>query len=1348
MAQYELNLRDYWQIVRKQRRLIVLMAVLVGGAAFGLSHLLKPEPLYEATAMVRYERSSNVSGLFLDVVAFSFTDSVASQTEVIKSYPVIAAAAKMAGLIPPETDSETIRLDPELLQVVLNLQSRVEAEREGNTNIIRIKVTSSRAEQAERLADSVVTAYQQQSILTRNRQVTEATEFIKAQLTIVEGQLHEAEQALKSFQKTEGIIELKAEVRAALTERVNVESQHADVLRTLAEIDEQIARLQGESVVRSDREQRATGAALSDAMKEPKRPTALGEASSDRATEITIPDLRQSGNLHGHPVWENAAPISSMARRAVLPAQFDRSSSPEPAMGVARPVAQQAAQASGEEQNDLKTMSRGGDEHDQQTTVPDDDAGTLSDTTVTAEAIVPLIDDQPDSLLFKLNTLLKRMVDELNGLAVTHVRDHPQIQELREKIDKIQAQILSVLIQRRDAVHGQEQELAGQLRVLQAASDRVTNQIVHLVRVNDHSDKEVGELKREAGSLLVRRGQLEAEHASVLGQREKLNLQIGQFRGQLDRKDDLRERHESVGESGLEEGSLQVLSVVPQIRQPVQEQLSVNGTIEERVTAVDPGHDGILPLPTTGHASASGGAIAEPESTEWATRVTSIEFSSGSLPLEVTIHGNGRLNQEIMLLNGPRLVVDLPGTTAALTAPQIPTGQPLLKGIRIGQHQEPKKVRVVFDLAEPATYRVRDEHQALVVTLIANSRSSDLARRGQDEPTVAVSLHDRESMRAERENRAAEPFAPAPRSDRGEGDSGVLGLFGARADSEDSLARLELSASEKRDQTLPSAHQPVSRIFTEDSATQVFMLNTWLMELQRERDKRLITYWPDHPLVQELDEEIGVVREELLRELDAKRSTYQSRQQQLERQLREIEAQSSNIPDQALQLVRLQREVEINGGIFSLLRTRHQEAMIKGAEKIVEVAPIQPAFANTTPMNAPRTALNVVVGTVVGGLLGLLIGFVRESFDTSLGTIEDVEAFLGLPVLGVLPQISYEVSQQVPVALSGQKVPSDRIGEGRARRWFQWWGRRDLHWSEQRDPRRADRRSVWRLGRRVQGWRDRRDPARGDRRSKPEVALASLYAPNSALAESYRSLRTNLLFTALGHPLQSVQLTSVGLGEGKTSVVVNLAVSMAQAGKRVLVIDADLRRPAIHKVFGIGKSPGLTELLLGNKTFEQVCRSLPDLLMGRFRVDEVLSFSGIDKLNIVTSGFLPRNPSECINSARFDALVGQLKQEYDLIIFDTPPILPVADSVIIGRKTDGTLLVYQVGDVPRVALRRAKLILEQAQVRVLGTVLNNVRPEVTTDSYPLHYCYPYVSAETDDPVEELNELDNLDKVDK
>ncbi len=752
MAQYELNLRDYWQIVRKQRRTIALTAVLVALSSLVLSQLLRPTPQYEATASIKYDRSSSVTGMFLEVMSYSYSDDIASQSEVIKSYPVVEEAARLAGLIPQEATSEEIRSTPKLRETVKALQRRVKTAREGNTNIIEITVTANEPELAEKLANSIVTAYEQHNIYERNGQVAKATDFIQSQMSLVEGLLRTAEREVEDFKRANGVVELSEEVKIRLGEMARAEAEHAEAAATLAEINDQV--------------------------------------------------------------------------------------------------------------------------------------------------------------------------------------------------------------------------------------------------------------------------------------------------GQLTRK-----------------GSL-----------------------------------------------ALGGA---------------------------------------------------PG--------------------------------------------------------------------GEAGPAASV--------------------------------------------------------------------DPV-RIFTEEAAAQVFMLNSRLMDLLQERDTLLISYYPEHPTVKDLDQKVQVVREEMLRELQAKRQTYQKRREQLAGRLAGYREDYYSVPEKALQLARLEREVSVNTDLYLLLKTKYQEALIKGAEQIVEVSPIQPAFASPKAVNVPNMLLNVLVGALIGCLLGLLIGFVQESFDTSLGTIDDVESFLELPVLGVLPQAGAEVMKYAPQAGGGKKPPPFSM------------------------------KGLFNGG----GGHKVRNPKHGAARIWSPADLVFMYAPKSALAEGYRSLRTNLLFTSLGRPLQVLQMTSVGLGEGKTSAVVNLAVSMAQAGKRVLVIDADLRRPAVHQVFGIDKSPGLTELLLGTKSFGEVCRSLPDLLMGRFSVEEVMAFQGIDKLNIITSGFMPPNPSECLNSSRLDDLVTALKRDYDLIIFDAPPILPVSDAIMIGRKADGTLLVYQVGDIPRVALRRAKLLLEHAQVKVIGVVLNGIRAEIALDAYQFQYHYPYFAA--------------------
>ncbi len=233
--------------------------------------------------------------------------------------------------------------------------------------------------------------------------------------------------------------------------------------------------------------------------------------------------------------------------------------------------------------------------------------------------------------------------------------------------------------------------------------------------------------------------------------------------------------------------------------------------------------------------------------------------------------------------------------------------------------------------------------------------------------------------------------------------------------------------------------------------------------------------------------------------------------------------------------------------------------------------------------------------------------------------------------------------------------------------------------------------------------------------------LICLVDRKSFLSESYRSLRTNLQFANMELKAKTLLFTSAALGEGKTTTLVNLAVTLAQDGKRVLIVDADLRRPILHTRLGVPREPGLCEVLEGPTTWKESVRSVADLMIGTLGVDRVLSARGLDNLNVLTSGSVPSNPAELLNLKRVPDLIQEMREEFDIVLFDTPPILPVADAVLLSSKVDGVILIYQVGRIGRTTLRRAKFLLEHAQATVIGVVLTNVRAE----TYPEYGYYRY-----------------------
>jgi succinoglycan biosynthesis transport protein ExoP len=457
------------------------------------------------------------------------------------------------------------------------------------------------------------------------------------------------------------------------------------------------------------------------------------------------------------------------------------------------------------------------------------------------------------------------------------------------------------------------------------------------------------------------------------------------------------------------------------------------------------------------------------------------------------------------------------------------------------------------------------------------------------------------------------------------------------------------------------------RIFTEEQSALLTILNQRLLDLVQERNTLLINYTTDHPQVQEQQKKIANVKAEMLLELRAKLKTMQDRESTLLEQRDRYRNRYLQFPRAAIQMGRLEREVKVNADLLATLKAKHQELQIKSAEQIEEVTIVAPAIVPSAPINSPNTQMNLMVASLMGVFLGIVIAFARESFDTSIGTIEGIEEFLKVPVLGVIPQFdSEEMLEAARAALPANSSEST-----------------------------------------VENF------------SK----LICLIDPKSILSESLRSLRTNIQFASMDRKVKSILFTSAGLGEGKSTCVSNLAITLAQEGQRVLLVDADLRRPIVHQRLGLERTPGLADALVGSTSWRSHVRSATDLMLGPMGVDRVMSTPGLDNLHILTSGSEVGNPNEFLNMNKIKTLVNEMSEEYDLVLFDTPPILPVTDAVAFSSRVDGTILVYQVGRIGRNALKRAKFLLDHAQANVMGIVLTNVKSEITPDYGVYRYEY-------------------------
>ncbi|MDQ1144586.1 capsular exopolysaccharide synthesis family protein [Bacillus sp. SORGH_AS 510] len=222
-------------------------------------------------------------------------------------------------------------------------------------------------------------------------------------------------------------------------------------------------------------------------------------------------------------------------------------------------------------------------------------------------------------------------------------------------------------------------------------------------------------------------------------------------------------------------------------------------------------------------------------------------------------------------------------------------------------------------------------------------------------------------------------------------------------------------------------------------------------------------------------------------------------------------------------------------------------------------------------------------------------------------------------------------------------------------------------------------------------------------KGKGSVNLIAYFNTKSPITEQYRQIRNNINFASVDKEIKSIVVTSPEPADGKSTTSANLAIVLAQQGKRVLLVDADLRKPSVHYAFYISNLEGLTSVLTKEKS-----------------IKDVISRTNIPNLDVLPCGVIPPNPSELLDSNAMETMINELKVTFDFVIFDTPPILAVPDSQIMANKCDGAILVVSSGKTRKEAAMKSKYLLEKANANMLGVVINGV------DSKNGGYIYNYV----------------------
>jgi succinoglycan biosynthesis transport protein ExoP len=292
----------------------------------------------------------------------------------------------------------------------------------------------------------------------------------------------------------------------------------------------------------------------------------------------------------------------------------------------------------------------------------------------------------------------------------------------------------------------------------------------------------------------------------------------------------------------------------------------------------------------------------------------------------------------------------------------------------------------------------------------------------------------------------------------------------------------------------------------------------------------------------------------------------------------------------------------------------------------------------------------VIAALFLSTLFGMGLALFLEYLDDTIRTTEEIESYLQLPALAAIPTIDSIPKRRL--LLVGSSPDSD------------------------------------------------------EERAKSELLI---YADSrSSLAEAYRQLRTSILLSTAGHPPKTLLITSSLPSEGKTTTATNTAISLAQTGARVLLIDADMRRPRLHSVFEIENGDGLSSLLSSEFDKNDIAR--------------IVKYDDRTKLNLLTSGPIPPNPAELIGSEQMANLLEILKEQYTHVVVDSPPIASFTDAVLIASMVDGVILVVHSGRCSRQVVRRSRQILTDISAKILGVVLNNVNLR-SQDNYYYYQSY-------------------------